>query len=119
MSVIPDDIRAKALEVAMRWAANDPIFNATLADDIAEALMAERERCSPGDDLGNGLVAVPVEPTERMIEMARTCLKRLPEQDQVTMTLGSHRDSHGLKMRARWKAMIDAAKPLIRSDKAE
>ena len=62
----------------------------------------------PGDDLGNGLVAVPREPTARMIEMARTCLKRLPEEDQVTMTFGNWRASHNVKMRARWMAMLDA-----------
>jgi hypothetical protein len=66
----------------------------------------------PGDDLGNGLVAVPREPTPRMIEMARTCLKRLPEEAQVVMTFGSWRESHDLKMRARWTAMLEAAKPV-------
>lgn len=70
----------------------------------------------PGDDLGNGLVAVPREPTPRMIEMARTCLKRLPESDQWIMTVGSHRESHPIKMRARWDAMLKAAIPPEQQD---
>jgi hypothetical protein len=62
----------------------------------------------PGDDLGNGLVAVPIEPTPRMIEMARTCLRRLP-QDGAFLMMMSHRESHAIKMRARWDAMLKAA----------
>jgi hypothetical protein len=61
-----------------------------------------------GDDLGDGLVAVPIEPTPRMIEMARTCLKRLPDDQRWMLTM-SHRRSHEIKMRARWKAMIEVA----------
>lgn len=67
-----------------------------------------------GDDLGNGLVAVPREPTERMIEMARTCLKSMSERDQCIMTFGKWREAHNVKMRARWEAMIKAAVPMDR-----
>jgi hypothetical protein len=62
-----------------------------------------------GDDLGNGLVAVPREPTDRMIEMAYTCLKRLPEDDRAKIMLLPGKDVHSIKMRARWTAMIEAA----------
>lgn len=62
-----------------------------------------------GDDLGNGLVAVPRVPTKRMIEMARTCLKRLPEEQRARLLFENGRTTHDMKMRARWDAMISVA----------
>lgn len=63
----------------------------------------------PGDDLGNGLIAVPREPTDRMIEMSRTCLNRLSEDDRAKLLFEPFRVTHRIKMRARWDAMIKAA----------
>lgn len=83
------------------------------ADRTRQALSVTRRFIAKdiraGDDLGNGLVAVPRDPTPRMIEAARTCLRHLPEDSQFIMMMGTHRQSHPVKMFARWAAMVEAA----------
>lgn len=61
------------------------------------------------DPVPDGWALVPVEPTDRMIEMSRTCLKRLPESQRARLIFEDGRTTHSMKMKARWSAMLAAS----------